>query len=220
MATIGFDEQIEQIVKQLTEKINMAISFALDESKSFEQAEAIFNEAITVLEYYQCGDTAAEQLINFSKITYFRKECRKALLFATDAVEKSVTDNVREKASNNLHDMAFKLLEYIVINDKGQINVTFDDVQSFLVPQDYCNALQKAYEARNLIKTKNDLVFVTNALKKLSMEVLRQGLRQEKDGHFADSLSLLKNVLPFLNVKRAEIVNKEIEKMEGISNAV
>lgn len=220
MATIGFDEQIEQIVKQLTEKINMAISFALDESKSFEQAEAIFNEAITVLEYYQCGDTAAEQLINFSKITYFRKECKKALLFATDAVEKSVTDNVREKASNNLHDMAFKLLEYIVINDKGQINVTFDDVQSFLVPQDYCNALQKAYEARNLIKTKNDLVFVTNALKKLSMEVLRQGLRQEKDGHFADSLSLLKNVLPFLNVKRAEIVNKEIEKMEGISNAV
>ncbi|OWV08105.1 MULTISPECIES: hypothetical protein [unclassified Fibrobacter] len=220
MATIGFDEQIEQIVKQLTEKINMAISFALDESKSFELAEAIFNEAITVLEYYQCGDTAAEQLINFSKITYFRKECRKALLFATDAVEKSVTDNVREKASNNLHDMAFKLLEYIVINDKGQINVTFDDVQSFLVPQDYCNALQKAYEARNLIKTKNDLVFVTNALKKLSMEVLRQGLRQEKDGHFADSLSLLKNVLPFLNVKRAEIVNKEIEKMEGISNAV
>ena len=74
MVTVGFDEQIELIVKQLIEKINTAISFALDESKSFEQAELIFNEAITVLVYYQCGDTAAEQLINFSKIAYFRKE--------------------------------------------------------------------------------------------------------------------------------------------------
>lgn len=213
-----FDEQIELIVKQLTEKINMAISFAVDESKTFEQAEAIFNEAITVLEYYQCGDIAAEQLINFSKVAYFRKECRKALVLASDAVEKSSSDNVREKALDNVHNMAFKLLEYIIVNDDDKINIAFEDVQGFIMPQDYCMALQKAYEATSRIKTKEDQVFITGVLSKLSLEVLRQGLRQEKNNNYADALLLLKAVRPFLNPKRTEIVCREIEKLECMNN--
>lgn len=219
MATIGYDEQIELIVKQLTEKINMAISFALDETKTFEQAESIFKEAVTVLEYYHCGDTAAEQLINFSKIAYFRKECRKALLYASDAVEKSVSENVRNKSLANIHDMSFKLLEFILVNEDNKINVTFDDVQEFITPDDYCLALQKAYEATSRIKTKDDQQFLTGVLWKLSLEVLRQGLRQEKKKNYADALILLKATLPFLNSKRSEVVSKEIEKLERVNNA-
>ncbi|SHK67749.1 hypothetical protein [Fibrobacter sp. UWH4] len=218
MATIGFDEQIEMIVKQLTEKINMAISFALDETKTFEQAESIFKEAITVLEYYQCGDTAAEQLMNFSKVAYFRKECRKALLFASDAVEKCISDDMRNKALDNVHSMAFKLLEFILVNENDKMKVTFEDVQGFIMPQDYCLALQKAYEATDRIKTKDDQTFLTSVLTKLSLEVLKQGLRREKNGDYADALMLLKAVLPFLNSKRAEIVSKEIEKMENMDH--
>lgn len=219
MANIGYDEQIELIVKQLTEKINMAISFALDETKTFEQAESIFKEAVTVLEYYHCGDTAAEQLINFSKIAYFRKECRKALLYASDAVEKSVSENVRNKSLANIHDMSFKLLEFILVNEDNKINVTFDDVQEFITPDDYCLALRKAYEATSRIKTKDDQQFLTGVLWKLSLEVLRQGLRQEKKKNYADALILLKATLPFLNSKRSEVVSKEIEKLERVNNA-
>lgn len=218
MATVGFDEQVELIVKQLIEKINTAISFALDESKSFEQAELIFNEAITVLVYYQCGDTAAEQLINFSKIAYFRKECRKALLFASDAVEKSTSEEMRNKALDNIHNMAFKLLEYILINENSKECITFEDVQGFIMPQDYCLALQNAYDAKTRIKTKEDQTFLTGVLTKLSLEMLRQGLRQEKNKNYVDALLLLRTVLPFLNPKRAELVSKEIEKLEKLNH--
>lgn len=218
MVTVGFDEQVELIVKQLIEKINTAISFALDESKSFEQAESIFNEAITVLEYYQCGDTAAEQLINFSKIAYFRKECRKGLLFASDAVEKSASEEMRNKALDNVHNMAFKLLEYILVNENSSDCISFDDIQDFITPQDYCLALQNAYEAKTRIKTKEDQTFLTGVLTKLSLEMLRQGLRQEKNKNYMDALLLLKTVLPFLNPKRAELVSKEIEKLEKLNH--
>jgi hypothetical protein len=218
MVTVGFDEQVELIVKQLIEKINTAISFALDESKSFEQAELIFNEAITVLVYYQCGDTAAEQLINFSKIAYFRKECRKGLLFASDAVEKSASEEMRNKALDNVHNMAFKLLEYILVNENSSDCISFDDIQGFITPQDYCLALQNAYEAKTRIKTKEDQTFLTGVLTKLSLEMLRQGLRQEKNKNYMEALLLLKTVLPFLNPKRAELVSKEIEKLEKLNH--
>ena len=218
MVTVGFDEQVELIVKQLIEKINTAISFALDESKSFEQAESIFNEAITVLEYYQCGDTAAEQLINFSKIAYFRKECRKGLLFASDAVEKSASEEMRNKALDNVHNMAFKLLEYILVNENSSDCISFDDIQGFITPQDYCLALQNAYDAKTRIKTKEDQTFLTGVLTKLSLEMLRQGLRQEKNKNYVDALLLLRTVLPFLNPKRAELVSKEIEKLEKLNH--
>lgn len=218
MASVGFDEQIELIVKQLTEKINMAISYALDEKKSFEQAELIFNEAISVLVYYKCGDVASEQLINFSNISFFRKECGKALVYASDAVEKSVSESVREKASNHIHNMAFKLLEYILVNDDDKINISFEDIQGFVSPEDYCMALQKAYEATKRIKTKDDQSFITGVLNKLSLEVLRQGLRQKKNENYFEALMLLKAVKPFLNPKRAEVVSNEIEKLESMNN--
>ena len=114
--------------------------------------------------------------------------------------------------------MSFKLLVYILVNNNESINITFEEIQNFLLPQDYCFALQKAYEATSRIKTKDDQIFIKGVLSKLSLEILRQGLRQEKNNNYADALLLLKTDLPFLNHKRAEIISNEIKKLENKIN--
>lgn len=214
MEGMEFDRQIEAIVKQLTEQFNLAISVAVDEDKSFEQGETIFREAVAVLEYYSCLDSAVEQLVNFSKVAFFRKKYDKALFYAIEAVNKK--ESGCGDATDNLHAMAYKLFELVLVeSSETMCGLTFDDLQEILVPEDYCEALKNIYNASKQAHTEEDKLLLAQVLKKVTLEVMRQGLRKKKQGETDKALLLLKTVQPFLNPKRAEVIAAEIEKLEG-----
>ena len=66
-----FELRINEIVKQLRERFNLAIAQAVDEKKTFEDGEAIFSDTLAVLDYYNCFDLESDQLVNFSKVAFF-----------------------------------------------------------------------------------------------------------------------------------------------------
>jgi len=216
VAGTEFDRQIEAIVEQLTEQFNLAISTAVDESKDFEQGENIFREAVAVLEYYNCVDSAIEQLVNFSKVAFFRRRYDRALFYAIEAINMS--ENGCVEAAVNLHAMAYKLFEMVLVEtSETMCGVTFDDLQEVLIPEDYCEALRNIYSISKQVQTPEEQQFLAQVLKKVTLEVMRQGLRKKKQGETDKALLLLKTVHPFLNPKRAEVIGSEIEKLEGIS---
>lgn len=217
MAMTDLDKKVELIVNQLVERFNMATQIALDENKKFEQAQEIFEETLAVLDYYGCNENTADQLINFSKVAFFRKYYDKALGYATQAVSKSVGTQKENAASCNLHDMAFKIFENILVaNDDENLGVNFDDVEEYLNPEDYCTALKHTYMSKERIKTNEDRDFFAKVFKKLTIEVMRQGIRYGNKGQAQDGLKLLKMVQPFLTQKRAQAVEQEIKKMEAV----
>lgn len=207
-----FEEQLEMIVNQLKERFNLAIATAVDDKKSFDEAELIFQEAIGVLDCYHCYDVIAEQTMNFSKVAFFRQKYVKALYYASLAVEKSKLRESVEKNSENLHSMAYKCFEIILMRE--DVEISFEDIEQFLVPEDYCVALLNMSEGIKHIHAETDKAFLAGVLKKLSLEVMRQGLRQEKEENKTEALKLFEMVLPFLNPKRAEIIAKEIKKLK------
>ena len=216
MTEAAFDKQVKVLGDQLKERINLAISIAVDEDKEFIQAEEVFQESITVLTYYNCIEAVVDQLINFSKVAYFRELFVKALYYADDAVRKSNTDELKKKAAENLHSMAFRMFElYVVEPEKMQKKLDIADIEEYLEPQDYCLALENAYKANKHIKTEDDKNFVSSVLKRISLEVMRQGLKYERNEEIDSALLLLKAVIPYLNEKRANIINDEIRKMEA-----
>ena len=217
MGTKELDKKVAFIVDQLVERFNLAISTAVDEKKSFDQGEEIFLDTIAVLEYYDCGDIATEQIINFSKVAFFRKEYKKALAYGMKAVDVSKTNEKKETAYMNLHEMSFKLLEILLVTTEDlKEQVTFEDIQEFLTTEDYCVAMRNTYAARKKIKTDEDKEFLAGVLNKLSKELMRQGVRQEKCGNNKDAVLLFRTVTPFLPPKKAKLVTAEIEKMEAI----
>lgn len=219
MGETGLDKQIEAIVEQLVERFNLAISIAVDDNKKFEQGEEIFQESIAVLEYYSCNDIAADQLVNFSKVAFFRKVYDKALYYAGEAVAKSESQDKEETAADNLHAMAFKIFEIILVSSEEKPGgVGFEEVQEFLTPEDYCKAIQNVYGVSRKSMAQEEKLFLAEVLKKLSFEVMRQGLRQEKCGDKKDALLLFRTVLPFLNPKRASVISAEIRKLEEAVN--
>lgn len=210
MGESGLDKQVAVIVDQLAEQFNLAISVAVDEKRTFEQGESIFREAVAVLDYYSCGEIAAEQMVNFSKVAFFRKQYDKALYYAVEAADRG-----RQSAADNLHAMAFRLFELVLVESSETIRgVDFEDLQDVLVPEDYCRALQNVYRAARQTKTEEGRQFLAGVLKKLTHEVTRQGLRREKNGDVHGALLLQKTVLPFLNPKRAAVIAAEIKKLE------
>ena len=210
MGESGLDKQVAAIVDQLAEQFNLAISVAVDENRTFEQGESIFREAVAVLDYYSCGEIAAEQTVNFSNLAFFRKQYDKALYYAAEAADRG-----GQSAADNLHAMAFRLFELVLVESAETMRgVDFEDLQDILIPEDYCLALQNVYRSARQTKTEEGRQFLAGVLKKLTHEVTRQGLRREKNGDVRGALLLQKTVLPFLNPKRAAVIAAEIKKLE------
>ncbi|MBP5222252.1 MAG: hypothetical protein J6Z35_03715 [Lachnospiraceae bacterium] len=217
MGMTDLDRRIETIADQLAERFNLAISKAVDEKNRFEDGEEIFRDTIAVLDYYNCNDIESDQLLNFSKVAFFRKKYDKALFYAAEAVAKSETDGRKKNAEENLHAMAFKIFEILLVTTEDfHDQIDFEGLQEYLMPEDYCAAIRNTYSARKNIKTQEDKTFLTGVLSKLSQELIRQGVRQEKCGNREGALLLFRTVFPFLNPKKAAAVSKEIEKMEAV----
>lgn len=215
MGETELDKQLEAIVDQLAERFNLAISLAVDEEKTFDQGEQVFQEALAVLEYYNCNNLVADQLINFSKVAFFRKKYDRALYYAAIATEKANVQDKIEMAHQNLHGMAFKILDLLLMHEDDAISVIdYEDLQEFLIPEDYCHALRNVYHSFQCVKSQEEKDFLSEVIKKLSLEVMKQGIRQEKKNHTDAALLLFKTALPFLNPKRAEIIKNEINKIE------
>jgi len=212
------DQRIGAIVKQLTERFNLAIANAVDEKKTFEDGEEIFRDTIAVLDYYNCFDQESDQLENFSKVAFFRKKYDKALYYATESVRKGKSAERVEKASENLHSMAFKIFEILLVTTEDfHEQIDFEGLQDYLMPEDYCRAIKNTYGARKRIHTDEDKKYLSGVLKTLSQELIKQGIRQKKNGNNEGALLLFKTVFPFLNPKRAAIVSKEIQEMEAVN---
>ena len=213
-----FELRINEIVKQLRERFNLAIAQAVDEKKTFEDGEAIFSDTLAVLDYYNCFDLESDQLVNFSKVAFFRKKYDKALYYATEAVNKAKSQERKDAASENLHSMAFKIFEILLVTTEDfHEQIDFDGLQEYLLPEDYCMAMKNTYGARKRIKTDEDKNFLTGVLKTLSQELVKQGIRQKKNGNTEGALLLFKTVFPYLNPKRAAIISKEIREMEAVN---
>ena len=210
------DSQVKAIADQLAEQFNLAISIAVDENQSFAQGESIFRDAISVLNYYNCTEVAVEQLNNFAKAAFFRKEYGKALYYAAEAWNRSECRN--SKVGADLHAMAFRLLELVMVESpETMCGVGFEDLQDILTPEDYCQALRNIYCDAKKVKTAEDRQFLAGILRKITLETMRQGIRREKLGDFPAAMQLLKTALPFLNPKRAAVITEEIKKLEESS---
>ncbi|SDB15028.1 hypothetical protein SAMN02910298_00802 [Pseudobutyrivibrio sp. YE44] len=215
MADLAFEEQVKAVGNQLKERINLAISIAVDEDKEFKQAEEVFQEAMTVLSFYNCNDVIVEQLVNFSKVAYCRELFDKALYYAEEAVRKSVAVEGRLTAEENLHSMAYRIFELILVAPERMNGIVeIEEVEDFLKPEDFCFALDNSYNAKKQIRTEDDKVFVSTILKQISLEIMRQGLRYERNGDKEAALKLFRAVMPYLNDKRAELISEEIKKLE------
>lgn len=213
MGESELDRKLSDLTDQLAEQFNLAISTAVDENKTFAQGEQIFRDAIAVLDYYGCGETAAEQLVNFSKVAYFRKEYRKALSYASEAVSRQ--GDAAHGPLDHLHAMAYRLFELVLVDSENTMDgLTLEDLQEILVPEDYCQALKNVYRAAKQVKSGEEQKFLAEMLRKLAIETVRQGIRREKAGEYAEALLLFQTVLPFLNPKRAAVIAEEIRKLE------
>lgn len=211
-----FEYRISEIVKQLKERFNMAISEAVNEKKTFEDGEKIFTDTISVLDYYNCFDLESDQLVNFSKVAFFRKKYDKALYYATEAIQKAKSQERIDAATENLHSMAFRIFEILLVTTEDfHDQIDLEDLQDYLTPEDYCIAMKNTFGARNKIKTDEDRNFISGVIKTLSQELVKQGIRQKKNGDTKSALLLFKTVFPYLNPKRAAIISNEIQEMEA-----
>ncbi|MCR5458962.1 MAG: hypothetical protein K6F51_03595 [Acetatifactor sp.] len=213
-----FEQRIGEIVKQLTERFNLAIAQAVDEKKTFEDGEKIFRDTIAVLDYYNCFDLESEQYENFSKVAFFRKKYDKAIYYATEAVRIAKAKERIDQATQNLHSMAFKIFEILLVTTEDfHEQIDFEGLQDYLMPEDYCIAIKNTYGARKQFKTQEDKTYLSGILKKLSQELIRQGIRQKNNGNTDGALLLFRTVSPFLNPKRAAIISNEIREMEAVN---
>lgn len=211
-----FERQIEDLVKRLTERFNLAIASAVDEKKTFEDGESIFCDALAVLDYYNCHDLESDQLVNFSKVAFFRKKYAKALYYASEAVRKGKTDERVENASRNLHSMAFKLFEILLVTTEDfHDQIDFESLQEYLLPEDYCMAMKNTFASRKNIKSDEDKAFLTSLLKKLSQELIRQGFRQKENGNAEGALLLFNTVIPYVTPKKARVLSSEMKELEA-----
>lgn len=218
MSGTDFSKQVEVIVGHMKERINLAIGIAADEKHTFGEGEKIFREVLAALEQYQCCDIAADQLVNFSKVACFRGEWSKALVLAEEAVEKAVSGKAKADANANLHGMACLLLENVLsLPVDAPEAALLAEIEQILTPDEYTGALRKTAAAvRNADSEKRKRM--VDFAHRLSMEVLRQGIRQEKMGNKNAAEELFRGALPFLNSKRAAVVQKELEKLEAAEN--
>lgn len=215
MSGEDYSRQVEAIVGQMKERINLAIGIAADEKHTFEEGEKIFREVLAALEQYECYDIAADQLVNFSKVAYFRGMGGKALALAGEAAGKAVSESTKTAAGANLYGMAYKLLEVVLsLPADAPDAALLAEIEQILAPDDYIRALRKtAASARAADSEKRKSM--ADFARRLSMEVLRQGIRYEKMGDNKEAARLLREALPFLNPKRAAVVQKELERLEA-----
>lgn len=213
-----WDSKLKTLVQQMKERINLAIATAVDEQREFEEGEAILREVLAALEFYECYDIISEQLVNFSKVAYYRGKYSKALSFAQEAVEKGKSDKTKSSSQTNLHDIAYRLLEDALRLHSDNSGAGFyAELEQVLTPDDYCKALRKTAEAITKAKDENERGKMEEFTRNLSLEVLRQGIRQEKMGDNETAKRLFRQTLPFLNSKRAAVVKQEIEKLESLN---
>ena len=217
MENAKLTEQLQLIVHQMMERFNLVTAMALDEKYHFEDAEKQFKELIMILETYRCYDLAADQMMNFSKVAFFREQYYKALQYAEAAAAKGTSSEKTTEAESSLHDMAYKILEISVQAPKDSEEARLiSEVEKHLTSEDYCNALENVRRSIEMAASEEASNNVKAFARLLSLEVLRQGLRQEKLCNWTEALKLLRCVCPFLNEKRAMLVKKEIKKLEVV----
>ncbi len=214
-----FNRAAETMIGQMKERVNLAIATAVDEKHSLEEAETILREVVDALKYYDSADIAADQLVNFSKVAFFRGDYRRALALAREAAETGVSERNRTQAAENLHSLAYSLLERAIClpTDDPEADV-LGELDQVLTPADYCGALRRAAAAAAGAEDEEAKRGLAGFVRELSLEVLRQGLRAEKRGDNKAAGTLLRQALPFLNPKRAAVVKKELEKLEAMDH--
>lgn len=214
-----FNRVAEALISQMKERVNLAIATAVDEKHSLEEGEAIFREVVDALKYYDSADIAADQLVNFSKVAFFRGGYRRALALAMEAAETAVSERNRIQAEDNLHSLAYSLLERAIClpaeDPEAEVLRELDQV---LTPSDYCGALRRAAAAASGAVDEEAKRGLAGFVREFSLEVLRQGLRAERRGDNEAAGMLLRQALPFLNSKRAAVVKKELEKLEAMDH--
>ena len=210
-----FNRTAEALIGQMKERVNLAIATAVDEKHSLEEAEAILREVIDALKFYDSADIAADQLVNFSKVAFFRGGYSRALALAREAAVTGVSERNRVLAADNLHKLAYSLLERVLCLPREDPETELlEELDQILTPADYCSALRRAAATAAGTGDEEAKRGLAGFVRELSLEVLRQGLRAEKRGDNEAARMLLRQALPFLNPKRAAVVAKALEKLE------
>ncbi|MCF0137890.1 MAG: hypothetical protein HUJ66_05960 [Oscillospiraceae bacterium] len=211
MGTVEQSPEIAEFAKRIMENLNMVYELAADRNRIFAEADDRFEELYLLLKYYQCYDIAAEHAGNFAGIAYYRGEYLRAMELIADAVDICTAESGRAAYRQKLHDMAYRLLAVGLTESADKL--LLERVELVLEPEDYRTALRTA--AANLPGGANVDSYAAGFLRRLSLEVLRQAIRLESTDP-CSSLILLRDVLPWLNEKRAAPVRLEIQRLESI----
>lgn len=211
MEALGQDQVIEAFAQRIMENLNMVCAAAADRSRPFADADARFAELFQLLQYYRCDEIAAEQAANFAQIAFFRGEYHRALELFEDALACCADETARAAYAQTWHDMAYRLLAEALTDPPDRDLLA--RIETVLAPADYQVALRRA--AANLPQAAEARQAAAGFLRRLSLEVLRQAIRIEPTEPAA-SLELLREVLPWLNEKRAAPVRLEIQRLERI----
>lgn len=209
MEAIEQDQVIEAFAQRIMENLNMVYAEAADRKRPFANADARFAELFQLLRYYRCDEIAAEQAVNFAQIAFFRGEYLRALELFGNALESCTDKTARAAYVQTRHDMAYRMLAEALCDPPDRDLLAC--VETVLAPADYCEALRSA--AANLPQEAEARQAAAGFLRRLSFEVLRQAIRLEPTEPAA-SLELLREVLPWLNEKRAALVRQEIRRLE------
>ncbi len=179
MKDAGYDQKAEAMIAQMKERVNLAIATAVDERHSLEEGEAILREVLDALMFYNSADIAAEQMVNFSKVALFRGGYRMALSMAREAVETAASEQARAKSADNLHGLAYSLLERSLrLPQEDPEAQVVRELEQVLTPEDYCGALRRTAAAVSAAGSGEERSRMAEFVRSLSLEVLRQGLRQ------------------------------------------
>lgn len=199
------NQEIQVFTQKIMENLNMVFAMALDDQYEFADAQARFRELVDLLIFYHCDEAAADQLCNFAKIAFFRGQYAAALSLLAEAAEKTPNEEKRGQMAQGLHDMAFQLLERGLQGDAPDAQL-LELAEKQLAPGDYAAAMERA---RANARQPEELAFV----RRLAMEVLRQGIRLEQSQP-EQALTLLRAAVPSLNAKRSALVEQEIAALE------
>ena len=211
MGAVSKRQNIDGFAKQIIENLNMVYATAASGKRPFAEADERFEELYALLRFYRCDEAAAEQAANFAGIAYYRGEYVRALELTEDAVETCPGEEGKAAYARTPHDMAYRLLA--VGLGEPQDKVLLERVQNVLQPGDYRRALQNA--AANIPAEEEARQTAVGLLRRLGLEALRQAIRLEPTAP-NESLSLLREALPWLNEKRAVPVRLEIQRLEKI----
>lgn len=143
----------------------------------------------------------------------FEEIARELKMLNNKAVELIKSKKFNE--AKNMYEIASNLSD--LVGYKQGVGMSAYSVANLeIVRGDYIVALHYAELAYENYTDFLDKERVSNMKKKLALQLVKDGIKQEKQGSIDDALKLFNYALPYLNEKRRDIVLCEIDLLRKV----